>query len=54
MIVGVPEILVTDYSVQGPMTLAEYDALQRALENQALLDNLAISPIGDLWISPWN
>jgi hypothetical protein len=27
--------------------------VQIRMENQALLDNLAISPIGDLWISPW-
>jgi hypothetical protein len=50
MIEGVPEIVVTESNlgIQGPMTLDEYTALQRAMENQALLDNLAISPIGDL------
>jgi hypothetical protein len=55
MIEGVPEIIVTESNlgIQGPMTLDEYTALQRAMENQALLDNLAISPIGDLWVSPW-
>jgi len=39
--------------ISGPLTLEEYQVLQRALETQALLDNLSVSPIGDLWISPW-
>jgi hypothetical protein len=39
--------------VEGPLSLDEYEVLQRHLENQALLDNLSISPIGDLWVSPW-
>jgi len=34
--------------VQGPLTLEEYGVLTRTLETQALIDNLAISPIGDL------
>lgn len=53
-----PNELVTDMirghslGVQGPMTLSEYNIVQTMLESQALLDNLAISPIGDLWITP--
>lgn len=39
--------------VQGPLTLEEYGVLTRTLETQALIDNLAISPIGDLWSSSW-
>lgn len=59
---GVPEIVISSDSlniqtsslgVSGPLTLSEYEVLQRTLENKALLDNLSISPIGDLWVSPW-
>jgi hypothetical protein len=58
---GVPEIVISSDSlniqtsslgVSGPLTLSEYEVLQRTLENKALLDNLSISPIGDLWVSP--
>jgi len=59
---GVPEIVISSDSlniqtsslgISGPLTLSEYEVLQRTLENKALLDNLSISPIGDLWVSPW-
>jgi hypothetical protein len=39
--------------IHGPLTLQDYRALQRDLVVDALLENLAISPIGDLWVSPW-
>jgi hypothetical protein len=35
-------------SVTGPFTQHQYESLQETLANQALIDNLAISPIGDL------
>jgi len=34
--------------IQGPMTLLEISSIQTSLEYQAFLDNLALSPIGDL------
>ena len=40
-------------SVTGPLTQRQYEVLQETLANQALIDNLAISPIGDLWILPF-
>jgi len=40
-------------SVTGPFTQQQYESLQETLANQALIDNLAISPIGDLWILPF-
>jgi hypothetical protein len=53
-IINVPDMIQGhSLGISGPLTLDEYQVLQRALETQALLDNLSISPIGDLWISPW-
>jgi len=37
----------------GPLTSVEMVELKSKLAVQALADNLAISPIGDLWQSPW-
>jgi len=37
----------------GPLTSEEMLDLKAKLSVQALADNLAISPIGDLWQSPW-
>jgi hypothetical protein len=39
--------------ISGPLSASAMSIVQIRLENQALLDNLAISPIGDLWINPW-
>jgi hypothetical protein len=39
--------------VYGPMTQQQMDIVKWEMSNQALLDNLTISPIGDLWIFPW-
>lgn len=39
--------------LNGPLSIEQLGLLQVELENRALLDNLAISPIGDLWIDPW-
>jgi hypothetical protein len=48
------DVLVRRLSeVQGPLTLQEYRALQSDMVTDALLENLAISPIGELWRSPW-
>jgi len=41
-----------DDLIQGPITIEEIEKLHRELSYQAWLDNLAISPIGDLWVSP--
>jgi hypothetical protein len=38
--------------IHGPLSLQDYRALQRDLVVDALLENLAISPIGDLWVTP--
>jgi len=40
--------------IEGPMTLEEYYRTKDLLAVQALEENLMISPIGDLWISPFN
>jgi hypothetical protein len=40
-------------NITGPLTQDQYESLQETLTNQALIDNLAISPIGDLWILPF-
>ena len=40
-------------SINGPLTQLQYENIQQELANQALIDNLAISPIGDLWIMPF-
>jgi hypothetical protein len=39
--------------IHGPLSLQDYRSLQQDLVVDALLENLAISPIGDLWINPW-
>jgi len=44
---------VSDLPISGPMTEVEYAWLQDALSYQAWLDNLAISPIGELWNLPF-
>jgi len=41
------EVPVTE--ITGPLSIDQLGFLQIQLENRALLDNLAISPIGDLW-----
>jgi len=35
-------------SINGPLSQLQYESIQQELANQALIDNLAISPIGDL------
>jgi hypothetical protein len=40
--------------IEGPMTLEEYYRAKDLLAVQALEENLMISPIGDLWVSPFN
>jgi len=49
---SVPDTNTPSLIITGPMSIHEIESIQRTLEDQALLDNLAISPIGDLWISP--
>jgi len=44
---------VSDLPISGPMTEVEYAWLQDTLSCQAWLDNLAISPIGELWNLPF-
>lgn len=39
--------------ITGPMTESEYEWLQETLAYNAWLDNLAISPIGELWRLPF-
>lgn len=39
--------------ITGPMTELEYEWLQETLAYNAWLDNLAISPIGELWRLPF-
>jgi len=46
-------VMAGNVMVSGPLSASSLSLVQIRLENQALLDNLAISPIGDLWISPW-
>jgi hypothetical protein len=46
-------IYESEIPLQGPLSIDELSLLQVSLENRALLDNLAISPIGDLWKDPW-
>jgi len=46
-------VMAGSVMVTGPLSASSLSLVQIRLENQALLDNLAISPIGDLWISPW-
>jgi hypothetical protein len=46
-------VMAGNIMVSGPLSASSLSLVQIRLENQALLDNLAISPIGDLWISPW-
>jgi hypothetical protein len=41
-------ILVHNVPLTSPMSINQLDLIQVQLENRALLDNLAISPIGDL------
>lgn len=40
--------------IEGPMTLEDYYRAKDLLAVQALEENLMISPIGDLWVSPFN
>lgn len=40
--------------IEGPMTLEDYYKTKDLLAVQALEENLMISPIGDLWVSPFN
>jgi len=58
--IGIITILLTfrkdgipDIPISGPMTEVEYAWLQDTLSYQAWLDNLAISPIGELWRLPF-
>jgi len=46
-------VMAGSVMVSGPLSAGSLSLVQIRLENQALMDNLAISPIGDLWISPW-
>lgn len=46
-------VMAGSVMVSGPLSASSLSLVQIRLENQALLDNLAISPIGDLWITPW-
>lgn len=39
--------------VEGPLTLQEWQNLQDSLAYEAWMANLAISPIGDLWVHPF-
>jgi hypothetical protein len=48
-----PWMEVPTTEIVGPLSIDQLGFLQVQLENRALLDNLAISPIGDLWIDPW-
>lgn len=41
-------VMAGDVMVSGPLSASSLSLIQIRLENQALLDNLAISPIGDL------
>jgi len=45
-------VLVNTTQVLEPMSISQLNLVQVQLGNQALLDNLAISPIGDLWKDP--
>jgi len=45
-------VIAGNVLVTGPLSASSLSLVQIRLENQALMDNLAISPIGDLWISP--
>lgn len=45
-------VMAGSVMVSGPLSASSLSLVQIRLENQALMDNLAISPIGDLWISP--
>jgi len=45
-------VMAGSVMVSGPLSASSLSLIQIRLENQALMDNLAISPIGDLWISP--
>jgi hypothetical protein len=40
-------------NIQGPISELELVQVERFLYNQALIENLSISPIGDLWVDPW-
>lgn len=42
-----------DLPISGPMTESEYEWLQDTLAYQAWLDNLSLSPIGELWALPF-
>jgi len=44
---------VKDLPISGPMTESEYEWLQDTLAYQAWLDNLSLSPIGELWKLPF-
>lgn len=46
-------ILMYKLGIQGPMTEHQLSEVNLYLANQALLENLMISPIGDLWVDPW-
>lgn len=46
-------ILRYQLGIQGPLMPADLQRVQVYLDSQALLDNLALSPIGDLWVDPW-
>lgn len=46
-------ILRYELGLPGPLSLPQLEALQNHLEVRAWEANLALSPIGDLWISPW-
>jgi hypothetical protein len=41
-------VTVGSVMVSGPLSASSMSLVQIRMENQALLDNLAISPIGDL------
>jgi hypothetical protein len=41
-------VMAGNVMVSGPLSASSLSLVQIRLENQALLDNLAISPIGDL------
>lgn len=40
-------------NIPGPLTELELNQVDSYLSAQAWIDNLLISPIGDLWIDPW-
>lgn len=47
-IVTLDPVVRYQLGIPGPMTQAELEKVQLYLESQALLENLALSPIGDL------